>query len=63
MRFASLSTFHPFRGGIAQFNARLMRELQQSGHQVDPFTFTTQYPDRLFPGKTQMVTAEDVADP
>lgn len=63
MRFAYLSTFHPFRGGIAQFNARLMRELEGQGHVVSPYTFTTQYPERLFPGKTQMVTPEDVADP
>lgn len=63
MRFAYLSTFHPFRGGIAQFNARLMRELEGQGHTISPYTFTTQYPDKLFPGKTQMVLAEDVADP
>lgn len=63
MKFAYLSTFHPFRGGIAQFNARLMRELQSQGHAVSPYTFTTQYPEKLFPGKTQMVTAEDIADP
>lgn len=63
MKFAYLSTFHPFRGGIAQFNARLKRELENQGHIVSPYTFTTQYPEKLFPGKTQMVTAEDVADP
>lgn len=63
MKFAYLSTFHPFRGGIAQFNARLMRELEHQGHTVNPYTFTTQYPERLFPGKTQLVTPEDVADP
>jgi glycosyltransferase involved in cell wall biosynthesis len=63
VKFAYVSTFHPFRGGIAQFNARLMRELESGGHAVKPYTFTTQYPERLFPGKTQLVTAEDVADP
>lgn len=63
MKFAYLSTFHPFRGGIAQFNARLMRELLSQGHAVSPYTFTTQYPEKLFPGKTQMVTTEDIADP
>lgn len=40
-----------------------MRELETQGHAVKPYTFTTQYPEKLFPGKTQMVTAEDVADP
>lgn len=63
MKFAYLSTFHPFRGGIAQFNARLLRELEGQSHTVKPYTFTTQYPEKLFPGKTQMVTPEDVADP
>ncbi|HEX2616860.1 MAG TPA: glycosyltransferase, partial [Flavobacteriales bacterium] len=59
MRIAYLSTFHPYRGGIAQFNARLMRELEHQGQQVSPFTFSRQYPDLLFPGKTQLVTADD----
>lgn len=63
MRIAYLSTFHPYRGGIAQFNARLCREWEKSGHAVFPFTFTRQYPDLLFPGKTQLVTADDHADP
>ncbi len=62
MRIAYLSTFHPFRGGIAQFNARLMRELQ-GAHTVLPYTFSRQYPAKLFPGKTQMVAADDPADP
>ncbi|MBK8340009.1 MAG: glycosyltransferase [Flavobacteriales bacterium] len=63
MRIAYLSTFHPFRGGIAQFNARLLRELEAHGHEVRPYTFTTQYPSVLFPGKTQMVAAGDATDP
>ena len=43
-------------------NARLSREWERGGHTVAPFTFTRQYPDFLFPGKTQMVTADDKAD-
>jgi glycosyltransferase involved in cell wall biosynthesis len=62
VRIAYLSTFHPFRGGIAQFNARLMRELEANKHEVLPYTFITQYPSPLFPGKTQMVTADDATD-
>lgn len=62
MNIAYLSTFHPYRGGIAQFNARLSREWERGGHLVSPFTFTRQYPDLLFPGKTQLVTADDAAD-
>lgn len=61
MKIAFLSTFYPFRGGIAQFNASLYRAFEKE-HSVKAFTFTRQYPDFLFPGETQMVTAKDNAD-
>ncbi len=60
MRIAYLSTFYPFRGGIAQFNANLYEELAKN-HQVKAFTFSRQYPSLLFPGKTQYVTERDKA--
>jgi glycosyltransferase involved in cell wall biosynthesis len=62
MRFSLFSAFYPFRGGIAQFNACLYRALEKL-HPVKAYTFTVQYPSLLFPGKTQFVTADDVADP
>lgn len=62
MRIAYLSTFHPYRGGIAQFNASLCRALA-AGHEVRAFNFTRQYPDLLFPGRTQYVQPGDAADP
>ncbi len=62
MKIALLSTFYPFRGGIAQFNARLFRVLEKD-HDVKAFTFTRQYPQLLFPGTTQLVTGDDNADP
>lgn len=62
MKIAFLSTFYPFRGGIAQFNALVYRELEKR-HEVRAFTFKRQYPDFLFPGKTQYVTSDDKADP
>lgn len=61
MKIAYLSTFYPYRGGIAQFNASLVEELRRAGAEVDPFTFTRQYPALLFPGKTQMVEPGDPA--
>ena len=61
MKIAYLSTFYPFRGGIAQFNADLYEAFQEQGHQVKAFTFTCQYPSFLFPGKTQYVTDKDKA--
>jgi glycosyltransferase involved in cell wall biosynthesis len=62
MKIVFLSTFYPFRGGIAQFNALLYRELEKE-HDIKAVTFKRQYPGILFPGKTQFVTQEDSADP
>ncbi len=62
MRIAYLSTFYPFRGGIAQFNASVLREFQKAGHTADAYTFTTQYPNFLFPGETQFVKDGDIVD-
>ncbi|MDH6306793.1 glycosyltransferase involved in cell wall biosynthesis [Parabacteroides sp. PF5-5] len=63
MKIAMLSTFYPFRGGIAQFNANLYEAFKKADNEVLPFTFKRQYPDFLFPGKTQYVTTEDKALP
>lgn len=62
MRFAILSPFYPYRGGIAQFSGRLFRELEKEGHEVRAFNFKRLYPDLLFPGKTQFVEPGDRAD-
>ena len=44
---------YPYRGGIAALNERLAYEYQKQGHKVEIYTFTLQYPNFLFPGKTQ----------
>jgi glycosyltransferase involved in cell wall biosynthesis len=62
LKIAILSCFYPYRGGIAQFNANLFEELGKT-HDVRAFNFSRQYPDILFPGKTQYVTKEDEAVP
>jgi glycosyltransferase involved in cell wall biosynthesis len=62
MRIAYLSTFYPFRGGIAQFNASLYRALEKE-HTIKAFTFSRQYPEILFPGKTQLIQNDETADP
>ena len=62
MRIAILSCFYPYRGGISQFNACLLQELEKN-HTVKAFNFKRQYPDILFPGKTQYVTKDDNAVP
>lgn len=61
MKIAFLSTFFPFRGGIAQFNANLFRELEKK-NEIKAFTFKRQYPNFLFPGETQYVTEKDLVD-
>jgi len=61
MKISFLSTFYPYRGGIAQFNALLYRQLEKN-HEVSAVTFKRQYPSLLFPGKTQFVSPEDKAD-
>lgn len=62
MKIAILSCFYPYRGGISQFNACLLQELAKN-HTVKAFNFKRQYPDILFPGKTQYVTKDDNAVP
>lgn len=60
MRIAILSCFYPYRGGISQFNASMYNELAKE-HSVAAFNFSRQYPDFLFPGKTQYVDKNDPA--
>ena len=62
MKIAILSCFYPYRGGISQFNACLYDELSRN-HIVRAFNFKRQYPEFLFPGKTQLVTDDDEAVP
>jgi len=58
LKIAYLSVFYPFRGGIAQFNTELFKALSHKAD-VKAFNFSTQYPDLLFPGKTQFVAKTD----
>ncbi|MEI6090033.1 MAG: glycosyltransferase [bacterium] len=62
MHVIFLSTFYPYRGGMAQFNACFYRALEKK-YSVEAWNFSRQYPKLLFPGKTQFVDANDVADP
>ena len=62
MRIGILGTTWPYRGGLAAFNERLARQFQTEGNEVEIFTFTMQYPDFLFPGKTQYSDSPKPAD-
>lgn len=62
MRIAYLSTFYPLRGGIAQYNASLKSAFESHQCEVKAFTFSRQYPDLLFPGKSQYVGEGEQAE-
>lgn len=53
MKITLVGTAYPYRGGLALYNERLMEEFQKQGHDVSINTFSLQYPNFLFPGKTQ----------
>jgi len=53
MKIILLGTAHPYRGGLASYNERLVQQFQSEGHDIQIFTFTLQYPELFFPGKTQ----------
>ena len=61
-KIAFLSTFYPYRGGIAQFNASLYRAFENLGNPVAAYTFKRQYPEILFPGSSQYASESDSAD-
>lgn len=60
MKIAYLSTFYPYKGGIAQFNGSLYSALANE-HEVKAFNYSKQYPKILFPGKSQYVNDNDKA--
>lgn len=52
----------PLRGGLADFDERLARELQRGGHGVTIYSYSLQYPSFLFPGKSQYTSDPAPAD-
>lgn len=62
VRIGIVGTTWPYRGGLAAFNERLARQFMAEGHEVEILTFTMQYPDFLFPGKTQYSEAPEPSD-
>lgn len=53
MKIISLGPAHPLRGGIANFNEAFTINLQKNGHACQIVSYSLQYPNFLFPGKTQ----------
>ena len=58
MKVVIVGPAYPYRGGIALFNERLAKAFQENNDEVEIITFTLQYPNFLFPGKTQFSDAE-----
>lgn len=52
MKIVLVGTFPPFRGGISNFY-HTMADRLSIDYDVHAINFTTQYPDLLFPGKSQ----------
>lgn len=53
MRIVVVGPTHPFRGGIAHFTTLLVENLK-SRHEVCFISYLRQYPQFLFPGRTQI---------
>jgi D-inositol-3-phosphate glycosyltransferase len=62
MKIAIVAPAYPLRGGIAQYAAILCQKLREQGHDVKFISFIKQFPEWLFPGKTQLETSEEVID-
>ena len=61
-KIAVLGPMHPYRGGIAHFTEMTVTGLADRGHDVHPVSFSRQYPELLFPGKTQYEPGSDAPD-
>lgn len=59
MKITIIGPSYPYRGGIALFSNRLAEEFQKEGHEVKIVTFKLQYPNFLFPGKTQFAEGDN----
>ena len=58
MKIVIVGPAHPLRGGLATYNERLARAMQEDGHEVVIYSFSLQYPGILFPGKTQFTDSQ-----
>ena len=50
----------PYRGGISDLNEAFAKSLVNQGHEVEIISFKLQYPNFLFPGKTQFRSSSDL---
>lgn len=57
MKIFIIGPAYPLRGGPAQFNENLCRELNKEGHDAQIISYSLQYPNFLFPGSSQFETS------
>lgn len=62
MKIALISVAPPYRGGISKHTSILLEKLSRA-HSVDLINYSHQYPDFLFPGKSQYLDEEMVHYP
>jgi len=62
-RLTLVGPFWPYRGGIAHFLGAMEVGLANRGFVVNTVTFRRQYPERLFPGKTQYEEGSSRSEP
>src|ERR1043165_7793457 len=62
MKIGIVGPAWPLRGGLADFDERFARELQELGNEVTIYSYSLQYPAALFPGKTQFTNAPAPGD-
>jgi glycosyltransferase involved in cell wall biosynthesis len=53
LKISIIGPAFPLRGGIADFNEALATSLREQGNEVTLYSFYLQYPQFLFPGKSQ----------
>jgi glycosyltransferase involved in cell wall biosynthesis len=58
VRLVLIGPVYPYRGGIAHYTTMLYRVLRERGHDVLLASFKRQYPQRLFPGKSDRDPSE-----
>ncbi|HVF19944.1 MAG TPA: glycosyltransferase family 4 protein, partial [Mycobacteriales bacterium] len=54
MRVVIVGPTHPYKGGIAQHTTELAHRLSAAGHEVDLWSWSEQYPQRLYPGQQRV---------
>jgi glycosyltransferase involved in cell wall biosynthesis len=52
MNFTVIGPVYPYRGGIAHYTAQLIVALNKAGHNVQVISFKRQYPEWIYPGKS-----------